>query len=243
MKLHAGTSGFAFKEWKGSFYPADMKDDGMLGFYSSKFPTVEINNTFYRLPREDVLQSWAAQVPEPFTFAIKASQRITHWARLKPQCATAVEFLLKNTSLLAGRLGPILFQLPPNLEKETDLLRAFLDMLPRERRYTLEFRHESWFDEDVFSVLRERDVALCITEQADFAAPLVSTASWGYLRLHRFDYDPPMLADWAARIAGQSWNEAYVFFKHDEGLGSGPPAVGAFLQAVNAEVSATVPSA
>ena len=243
MKLHAGTSGFAFKEWKGSFYPADMRDDGMLGFYSSKFPTVEINNTFYRLPREDVLQSWAAQVPEPFTFAIKASQRITHWARLKPQCATAVEFLLKNTSLLAGRLGPILFQLPPNLEKETDLLRAFLDMLPRERRYTLEFRHESWFDEDVFSVLRERDVALCITEQADFAAPVVSTASWGYLRLHRFDYDPPMLADWAARIAGQSWNEAYVFFKHDEGLGSGPPAVGAFLQAVNAEVSATVPSA
>ena len=243
MKVHAGTSGFAFKEWKGSFYPADMKDDGMLGFYSSKFSTVEINNTFYRLPREDVLQSWAAQVPEPFTFAIKASQRITHWARLKPQCATAVEFLLKNTSLLAGRLGPILFQLPPNLEKETDLLRAFLDMLPRERRYTLEFRHESWFDEDVFSVLRERDVALCITEQADFAAPLVSTASWGYLRLHRFDYDPPMLADWAARIAGQSWNEAYVFFKHDEGLGSGPPAVGAFLQAVNAEVSATVPSA
>ena len=243
MKLHAGTSGFAFKEWKGSFYPADMKDDGMLGFYSSKFSTVEINNTFYRLPREDVLQSWAAQVPEPFTFAIKASQRITHWARLKPQCATAVEFLLKNTSVLAGRLGPILFQLPPNLEKETDLLRAFLDMLPRERRYTLEFRHESWFDEDVFSVLRERDVALCITEQADFAAPLVSTASWGYLRLHRFDYDPPMLADWAARIAGQSWNEAYVFFKHDEGIGSGPPAVGAFLQAVNAEVSATVPSA
>ena len=243
MKLHAGTSGFAFKEWKGSFYPADMKDDGMLGFYSSKFSTVEINNTFYRLPREDVLQSWAAQVPEPFTFAIKASQRITHWARLKPQCATAVEFLLKNTSLLAGRLGPILFQLPPNLEKETDLLRAFLDILPRERRYTLEFRHESWFDEDVFSVLRERDVALCITEQADFAAPLVSTASWGYLRLHRFDYDPPILADWAARIAAQSWNEAYVFFKHDEGLGSGPPAVGAFLQAVNAEVSATVPSA
>ena len=243
MKLLAGTSGYAFKEWKGNFYPADLKDDGMLGFYAGKFPTVEINNTFYRLPREDVLQSWAAQVPEPFTFAIKASQRITHWARLKPQCATAVEFLLKNTSLLAGRLGPILFQLPPNLEKETDLLRAFLDMLPRERRYTLEFRHESWFDEDVFSVLRERDVALCITEQADFAAPLVSTASWGYLRLHRFDYDPPMLADWAARIAAQSWNEAYVFFKHDEGLGSGPPAVGAFLQAVNAEVSATVPSA
>ncbi len=213
-----------------------LDETGLLSF-----PTDE--ETVRKNDMAHVLHSWAAQVPEPFTFAIKASQRITHWARLKPQCATAVEFLLKNTSVLAGRLGSILFQLPPNLEKETDLLRAFLDMLPRERRYTLEFRHESWFDEDVFSVLRERDVALCITEQADFAAPLVSTASWGYLRLHRFDYDPAMLADWAARIAAQSWNEAYVFFKHDEGIGSGPPAVGAFLQAVNADVSATVPSA
>lgn len=243
MKLHAGTSGFAFKEWKGSFYPADMKDDGMLGFYSSKFPTVEINNTFYRLPREDVLQTWAAQVPEPFTFAIKASQRITHWARLKPQCATAVEFLLKNTSSLAGRLGPILFQLPPNLEKDTELLRAFLETLPRERRYTVEFRHESWFDEDVFDVLRERDIALCITEQPEFAAPVVSTASWGYLRLHRFDYNAAMLAEWAAQIAVQPWNEAYVFFKHDEGIGSGPPAVDAFIRAINAEESVTVPAA
>ena len=105
MKLHAGTSGFAFKEWKGSFYPQDLKDDGMLGFYSSKFPTVEINNTFYRLPKEDVLQSWAAQVPEPFTFAIKASQRITHFARLKPESASAVEFLLKNTASLAHSAG------------------------------------------------------------------------------------------------------------------------------------------
>jgi uncharacterized protein YecE (DUF72 family) len=230
MKLHAGTSGFAFKEWKGSFYPADLKDDAMLGFYSSKFPAVEINNTFYRLPREGVLQSWAAQVPEPFTFAIKASQRITHWARIKPQCATAVDFLLKNTSSLASRLGPILFQLPPDLEKDLDRLRVFLDLLPRNRRYTLEFRNESWFDADVFDVLRERDIALCITEQADFATPIVSTATWGYLRLHRFDYDATMLADWATRIAAQPWAEAYVFFKHDEGIGSGPPAVGAFIE-------------
>src|SRR5262245_19872712 len=138
MKLHAGTSGFAFKEWKDSFYPADVKDDAMLAFYASKFPAVEINNTFYRLPREGVLQSWAAQVPEPFTFAIKASQRITHWARIKPQCATAVGFLLSSTSSLGSRLGPILFQLPPDLEKDLDRLRVFLDMLPRERRYTLE---------------------------------------------------------------------------------------------------------
>jgi uncharacterized protein YecE (DUF72 family) len=231
MKLHAGTSGFAFKEWKGSFYPADLKDDGMLGYYSSKFPTVEINNTFYRLPKEGVLQSWAAQVPEPFTFAIKASQRITHYARLKPECASAVEFLLKNTSSLASRLGPILFQLPPNLKKDTDRLRAFLDTLPTGRRYTIEFRHESWFEDDVFAALRERDIPLCITEQPEFSSPVVSTASWGYARLHRFDYDAPMLAAWAMKLAAQPWDEAYVFFKHDEGIGSGPPAVGAFMTA------------
>jgi uncharacterized protein YecE (DUF72 family) len=229
MKLHAGTSGFAFKEWKGSFYPQDLKDDGMLGFYSSKFPTVEINNTFYRLPKEDVLQSWAAQVPEPFTFAIKASQRITHFARLKPESASAVEFLLKNTASLAHRLGPILFQLPPNLKKDTDRLRAFIDTLPADRRYTIEFRHESWFEDDVFDALRARDIPMCVTEQPDFASPVVSTATWGYTRLHRLDYDDAMLADWARKISAQPWSEAFVFFKHDEGVGSGPPAVGAFI--------------
>jgi len=234
MKLHAGTSGFAFKEWKGSFYPQDMKDDGMLGFYSSKFPTVEINNTFYRLPKEDVLQSWADQVPEPFTFAIKASQRITHFARLKPESASAVDFLLKNTASLAHRLGPILFQLPPNLKKDTDRLRAFIDTLPVDRRYTIEFRHESWFEDDVFDALRARDIPMCITEQPEFASPLVSTASWGYMRLHRFDYDGRMLGDWAKKISGQPWSEAFVFFKHDEGAGSGPPAVGAFINTFSA---------
>jgi len=243
VNVLVGTSGFAFKEWKGPFYPEELKDDGMLGYYAGRYPTVEINNTFYRLPKEHVLQDWASQVHDRFTFSIKASQRITHYARLKPESASALEFLLKNTATLGGRLGPILFQLPPNLPKNLERLQAFLALLPTDRRFTIEFRHESWFDEDVFSVLRERDVALCITEQADFAAPLVSTASWGYLRLHRFDYDVPMLAEWAARIAAQSWNEAYVFFKHDEGIGSGPPAVGAFLQAVNADVSVTIASA
>jgi uncharacterized protein YecE (DUF72 family) len=234
MKLNAGTSGYAFKEWKGSFYPPDLKDDGMLGYYASKFPTVEINNTFYRLPKEAVLQAWAGQVPEPFTFAIKASQRITHHARLKPEGASAVEFLLKNTSALAGRLGPILFQLPPNLKKDVDRLRAFLDTLPADRRYTIEFRHESWFDDEVFDALRARDIPLCIVEQPDFASPVVSTASWGYARLHRFDYDEAMMAEWVKRLAGQPWTEAYVYFKHDEGIGSGPPAVDAFRRAFEA---------
>ena len=231
MKLLAGTSGYAFKEWKGSFYPDDLKDDGMLGFYAGRFPTVEINNTFYRLPKEHVLQSWASQVPDAFTFAIKASQRITHHARLKPECAGAVEFLLRNTSALASRLGPILFQLPPNLRKDADRLRTFLDTLPPDGRFTIEFRHASWFDDEVLDMLRARNVALCVTEQPEFASPVVATASWGYARLHRRDYDDDALATWAKRIAEQPWSEAYVFFKHDEGVGSGPPAVDAFRRA------------
>ncbi|MEO8621769.1 MAG: DUF72 domain-containing protein [bacterium] len=233
MKLLAGTSGFAFKEWKGSFYPGDCKDDAMLGLYASKFPAVEINNTFYRLPKEQVLLDWAAQVPDPFTFAIKASQRITHYARLKPESLSAVEFLMKNTSALGSRLGPILFQLPPNMKKDYDRLRVFLDTLPLDRRFTIEFRHESWFEDDVFDVLRARDIAMCVSEAADFAAPLVSTASWGYVRLHKLDYDDAGLAQWARTIASQPWSDAYVFFKHDEGIGSGPPAVSSFVTAFN----------
>ncbi len=231
MKLIAGTSGYAFKEWKGSFYPEDLKDDGMLGFYAGKFPSVEINNTFYRLPKEHVLREWAAQVPEAFTFAIKASQRITHHARLKPECASAVEFLLTNTSVLGGRLGPVLFQLPPNLKKDVPRLQAFVDTLPNERKFTIEFRNPTWFEDDVYEVLRGRNIAMCITEQPEFASPVVATAPWGYARLHRLDYDEGALGAWAENLGGLLWSEAYVYFKHDEGTGSGPPAVGAFQRA------------
>jgi uncharacterized protein YecE (DUF72 family) len=231
MRLLAGTSGYAFKEWKGPFYPEKMKDAEMLGFYAGKFPTVEINNTFYRLPKESVLQEWASQVPEQFTFAIKASQRITHHARLKPESFDTVDYLLRNTAALGGRLGPILFQLPPNLKKDVDRLRAFVERLPKDRRYTVEFRHESWFEDDVFAALREHNIAFCVSEQTDFKTPVVSTADWGYLRLHRFDYDAAMLADWAKAVQSQAWSDAYVIFKHDEGVGSGPPAVSAFITA------------
>ena len=236
MRLLAGTSGYAFKEWKGSFYPTDMKDDGWLGYYAGKFPTVEINNTFYRLPKQSVLEEWAAQVPETFTFSIKASQRITHFARLKPECADALGFLLKNTATLGSRIGPILFQLPPNLKKDLPRLRAFLDLLPADRKFTMEFRHESWFEDDVLDALREHDVALCIGEQEDFACPVHSTASWGYFRLHRFDYDDAAHAKWAKCISDQQWNEAYVYFKHDEGVGSGPPAVASFVRCFGGSV-------
>jgi uncharacterized protein YecE (DUF72 family) len=231
VKLIAGTSGYAFKEWKGSFYPEDVKDDGMLAYYAGKFPSVEINNTFYRLPKEHVLRDWAQQVPDAFTFAIKASQRITHHARLKPECASAVEFLLANTSVLASRLGPILFQLPPNLKKDLPRLSSFVESLPNDRKFTIEFRNPTWFEDDVYEVLRGRGIAMCISEQPEFASPVVATAPWGYARLHRLDYDEPALGGWAEKIAALPWSEAYVYFKHDEGAGSGPPAVDAFRRA------------
>ena len=234
MKLLAGTSGYAFKEWKGPFYPEDLKDDAMLGFYAGKFPTVEINNTFYRLPKESVLLDWASQVPGSFTFAIKASQKITHFARLKPESQGAVEFLLKNTKVLGERLGPILFQLPPNLKKDLPRLKAFLEFLPADRRYTIEFRNEAWFDDEVYAVLRERDIPVCVTEQPEFASPVVATASWGYARLHKLDYTAAQLGEWAKKIAALPWSDAYVYFKHDEGEGSGPPAVSTFTAAFGA---------
>ena len=233
MRILAGTSGYAFKEWKGNFYPADLKDDGFLGYYASKFPAVEINNTFYRLPKENVLLEWASQVPQTFTFALKASQRITHHARLKEECADTVDFLLRNTATLGDRLGPILFQLPPNLKKDVNRFRGFIGLLPSDRRYVFEFRHESWFDDEVYDAMRERDIAMCVAEQDEFRCPVVSTASWGYLRLHKLDYQAAELTEWAKCVTGQQWKEAYVFFKHDEteNGGSGPPAVGTFVAA------------
>ena len=232
MNVQVGTSGFAFKEWKGPFYPEDLKDDAMLGYYAGRYPTVEINNTFYRLPKEHVLQEWASRVPEGFTFSIKASQRITHYARLRDGAASALAFLLKNTSTLGGKLGPILFQLPPNMEKNADRLRAFLELLPTDRRFTIEFRHASWFDDEIFDVLRARDVALCVAESEEFTGVNVSTASWGYMRLHRQDYTDPMLADWQHRLAAHQWTDAYVFFKHDYIDGAGPLAVERFVRMV-----------
>jgi uncharacterized protein YecE (DUF72 family) len=229
VKLRAGTSGYSFKEWKGTFYPADLKQDGMLSFYATRFSTLEINNTFYRLPKESVLTEWASQVPDGFTFAIKASQKITHYTRLKAESESMVQFLLKNTATLGEKMGPILFQLPPNLKKDVPRLQNFLSYLPENRRYTFEFRHESWFDEDVFSVLRDRDIAMCVSESAELSCPVVCTATWGYLRLHKLDYTLDGLAEWAKRVTAQNWKDVYVYFKHDEGVGSGPPAVEAFV--------------
>lgn len=241
MTLRVGTSGFAFKEWKGVFYPQDLGDDAQLGYYASQFSTVEINNTFYRLPRTHVLADWAAQVPDSFTFSIKASQRITHFGRLKEESRGALDFLLTNVATLGARLGPVLFQCPPNMKKDLPRLQNFLTYLPAGQRFTFEFRNATWFEDDELAqLLATRDVALCIGEHEEFVVPFRRTASWGYLRLHRFDYDTATLRSWADRIKDQGWTDVYIYFKHDEaehdvavaGGMSGPTAVRAFVPMV-----------
>jgi uncharacterized protein YecE (DUF72 family) len=231
MKVLAGTSGFAFKEWKGPFYPEKLPDKEMLGFYASRFPTVEINNSFYQMPKESVLLDWAAKVPAEFSFAIKANQRITHYTRLKPESQPHLEYLVKTVSVLGARLGPILLQLPPNFKRDDDLLRTFLGTLPKGPRYAMEFRHPSWFDDMTLDALREHDVAFVVIEQKDFSAPVLATATWTYMRPHRLDYDAEALQTWAERMRYLGRETNYIYFKHDEGVGSGPHAVQEFVKA------------
>lgn len=227
-----GTSGYGFPEWKGSFYPDRLPDHEMLRYYSSQFTTVEINNTFYRLPTRNVVREWALQVPPGFVFAIKASQRITHRARLKPEGRESLEFLLATAAELGAKLGPILFQLPPNLRCDDSRLRAFLSLLPPERRFVFEFRHSSWFVESTYAALQDFGAALGTIQQDDFESPLVPTTRWGYLRLHRSRYEMDQLRAWVRRLASQPWDEAYVYFKHDDGPGSGPTAAREFERAL-----------
>ena len=222
MRVLTGTSGFSYKEWKGSFYPEDLPADAMLRYYGERLPAVEINNTFYRMPKAELLSGWAEQVPDGFRFVLKASQRITHFKRLK-DVSEEVGYFLRVAATLGDRLGPILFQLPPNLKKDLPRLSEFLDLLPAATRAALEFRHASWFEDDVFEALRARGAALCVAEDEDesLAAPLVATAGWGYLRLRRPDYGEADLQAWADRVRAQTWEEAYVFFKHED-AGAGP---------------------
>ena len=233
MAILAGTSGWSFKEWKGTFYPKGLPDEGMLSYYAGKFPTVEINNTFYRMPKETVLLDWASKVPPSFRFAIKASQRITHHGRIK-EVASEVEYFTRITNELGERRGPTLFQLPPNLKKDLPRLTDFLELLPRGWRSAFEFRHASWFEDDVYDALRGKDAALVIADHDDFQTPVLTTAAWSYARLHRQTYDDAAIADWAGRLKGLGVEELYVFFKHDEEAGSGPSAAEAFIQAAAA---------
>jgi len=227
MRVRAGTSGFSYKEWKGNFYPEKMKEADMLPYYAERFDTVELNNTFYRLPNESTLQQWAARVPEGFRFSLKASRIITHIRRLK-EVAEPVAYLYRATESLGAARGPVLFGLPPNMKQDLDRLRAFLDLVPAGVPTAIEFRHESWHDDVVFDALRERGVALCIAQTADEETPVVATAGWGYVRLRREAYDTAELKQWRERIAAQKWDEAFVYFKHED-AGVGPRLAREFL--------------
>jgi uncharacterized protein YecE (DUF72 family) len=226
MKILVGTSGWSYKEWKGSFYPPKLPPDEMLRFYASRFPTVEVNNSFYRIPSESVLAGWSAQVSDGFRFVLKASRRITHNNRLKDEDGS-LGYFLRAVNPLGERLGPTLFQLPPTFKKDLARLQDFLSRLPKRWPAAIEFRHASWFDEEVYDLLRARDVPLVTVDEDEgegAGAPLVATASWGYLRLRRTEYDAPALKEWVAKIRKQGWNEAYVFLKHEEGSPKGPGA-------------------
>jgi len=226
MRTLVGTSGWSYKEWKGSFYPPKLPQDEMLGFYASRFPTVEVNNSFYRIPSEKVLMGWAERVPPDFHFVLKASRRITHNSRLAGEDGS-LEYFLRAINPLGDRLGPTLFQLPPTFKKDAVRLRDFLARLPKRWMAAVEFRHASWFDDEVYDLLRSHDVALVAVDEDEGegkGAPLVPTASWGYFRLRRTAYDTNALEAWAGRIQRAEWTNAYVFLKHEDGSPRGPGA-------------------
>jgi len=222
MNVRVGTSGYNYVEWKGNFYPADLPVSKMLPYYSARFPTVEINATFYRMPTPKTLAGWAAATPEPFVLALKAPQRITHFARLRA-VDDPLRFFCDTARTLGAKLGPLLFQLPPNFKKDLDRLSGTLALLPPDLRCAFEFRHDSWLADDVYDLLRRHNAALCIADSATASTPLVATANFGYLRLRDEGYTEADLARWAETIRGlgERWGEAFVYFKHEE-AGTGP---------------------
>ncbi len=229
MRLSVGTSGFSYAEWKGPFYPEDLAPSQMLGYYAERLPAVEINNTFYRLPRRSVLEGWAGQVPEAFRFALKASRRITHHKRLE-DAGDETGYLLDVTRALGERLGVILFQLPPNLKVDLERFDRFLELLPAGTRSAFEFRHASWLDPCVLERLRARAFAWVVNDDADGPPPdFLVTAPWAYLRLRRPVYAREELAAWAARVRARELEEVFVFFKHED-AGAGPRLAAEFLE-------------
>ena len=224
-----GTSGFSYPAWRGPFYPEKLPAAGMLGFYATAFPAVEINNTFYRMPAPKMLASWVEQTPAHFRFALKAPQQITHRLRLKEAAEPTREFV-RRSEALGEKRGPLLFQLPPNLKADNARLETFLAALPSGLEPAFEFRHESWFRDETWSLLRAHGAALCIAQTDDLDTPLVATAPFGYVRLRR-EYEPAALADWAARLrAVEGWQRVYVFLKHDEG--QAPALARGFVEAL-----------
>jgi uncharacterized protein YecE (DUF72 family) len=221
MQVLAGTSGYSYKEWRGHFYPEKLPADQMLRYYAERLSTVEINNTFYRMPAEAMLTRWATEVPENFAFTLKAPRRITHELRLREAESAVAEFL-RRTAVLGTRLGVLLFQLPPFLKKDLPRLKDFLNVLPSGQRVAFEFRNQSWQADDVYDVLRAHGAMLCVTDTDEGDTPFVATADHGYVRLRRTHYDDADLRGWAERIAERKLERSYVYFMHeDDALGTG----------------------
>jgi len=222
MDSWIGTSGFQYAEWKGKFYPEDLSTAKMLAFYSERFSTTEVNYTFHRIPSAKTIENWKAQTPAHFRFTLKAPQKVTHYARLR-DCSDTIRYFHDVTSALGEKRGAVLFQLPPNFKKDLVLLADFVNGLPSGMRAAFEFRHESWFADDVYETLKTADAALCIADMEEIATPPIATASFGYLRLRREDYSSADVQRWAevVREKGGGWGDAYIYFKHEE-AGIGP---------------------
>ena len=222
MNSWIGTSGFQYPEWKGHFYPEKLPAAKMLPFYAERFQTTEINYTFRRIPSAKTIENWCDLTPDRFAFSLKAPQRVTHFAKLQ-NCSDSLKFFFGAIQGLEDKLGPILFQLPPFFRKDAEILGAFLEQLPDGVRAAFEYRHKSWFDDEIFSSLRTHNAALCIAESADLSTPIEATASFGYLRLRREDYGPEDIARWSETLRSHAskWSDAFVYFKHEE-QGMGP---------------------
>jgi uncharacterized protein YecE (DUF72 family) len=217
MKTWIGTSGFQYPAWKGIFYPEKMPAVKMLPFYATQFSSTEVNYSFRRIPSASTIQNWAAATPHDFRFSFKAPQAITHFAKLR-ECEGVMRAFDAAIQPMAQRLGAVLFQLPPSFAKDVGVLREFLSQLPPGMRAAFEFRHESWFTDEVHAALRERNAALCVSENESLAAPKIATADFGYLRLRREDYRRADVRDWARWLqsVSQSWSETFVYFKHED---------------------------
>jgi uncharacterized protein YecE (DUF72 family) len=229
IDLYVGTSGYSYKEWKGTFYPKDLPIQQMLRFYGERFRTVEINSTFYGMPKASVLQGWADTVPADFKFVLKAPKQITHLQGLE-DAGDLVSHLLEVAGALKEHRGPLLFQLPPTSKKNVPRLRAFLTVLPLQHHAAFEFRHPSWFDDEVFGLLRDHRAALCVADAVgNLEVPFVATTDWGYLRLRRPDYGDAELKAWMKRVREQDWRDVFVFFKHED-EGKGPRMAKRFME-------------
>lgn len=215
--ISAGASGFSFKEWKGDFYPAKTRQEDMLPYYSSRLPTVEINSTYYAMPKPVTLKTWSTRTPDEFRFAIKSPKQITHDARLSADKVAATTTLLFETlEVLGDKRGPVLFQLPPSMKMDLPRLTEFLQLLPQNHRAAFEFRHDSWFCDELYSTLKEAGASLCLSEREDSTPPpLVETASWGYVRLRLESYSEADLGRWAERLQATKWKTISVFFMHE----------------------------